>query len=206
MEHTGESDLFLIERRYKFISNPHKIDDYDSTILEDRAYLNMEDKAFKLEYKIGMLEDNIAQISEEIEGAEMINDDIRLNVLRRKKLRMERQLRICLSEYSEIDIVSKIIGWVSFLVKRKFRKKTKIGNFVMKHILSKISKKMELIYSLKEALGKLSNINRSVDELIQMQAPVKDVKDRYERLTAYINKANSIHNEIVKSVNVKVKG
>lgn len=203
MDNTGERDLFVIEKRYKFISNPHKIDDYDSTILEDRAYLDMDDKAFKLEYKIGMLEDNIAQISDEIDGAEMINDDIRLSILKRKKLRMERQLRLCLSEYSELDIVSKIIGWVSLLVKRSLRKKGGFSQFMLKHVFSKISKKMNMIYVLKESLEKLSNINRSVDELIQMQAPVKDVKDRYERLTSYITKANSIHNEIVNNVKVR---
>ena len=71
---------------------------------------------------------------------------------------------------------------------------------MLKYFLSKISKKFKMIYDLKISLEKLSSINRSVDELISMQAPVKGGKDRYERLTTYISKANSIHSEIYDNI------
>lgn len=74
---------------------------------------------------------------------------------------------------------------------------------MLKYFLSKISKKFKMIYDLKLSLDKLSSINRSVDELISMQAPVKGGKDRYERLTTYINKANTIHSQISNDIKPK---
>ena len=74
-----------MEQRYKFITNPHKIDNYDSAILEDRAYLNMEDTSLKLEYQISLLEDNIAILDEEINGAKLIEDEEKIKLLSRKK-------------------------------------------------------------------------------------------------------------------------
>ncbi len=192
-----------MEQRYKFITNPHKIDNYDSAILEDRAYLNMEDTSLKLEYQISLLEDNISILDEEINGAKLIEDEEKIKLLSRKKLRMERQLKILMFKYTNLDFTSKIIAIISLIFKKRKKQQNTIGDYMLKHFWSKISKKMKTIYELKVALEKLGNINRSVDELISMQTPVKGAKDRYEKLTSYINKANTIHSEI--SNNIKSK-
>ena len=192
-----------MEQRYKFITNPHKIDNYDSAILEDRAYLNMEDTSLKLEYQISLLEDNISILDEEIKGAKLIEDEEKIKLLSKKKLRMERQLKILMFKYTNIDFTAKIIAFISLIFKKRKNQNNTIGDYMLKHFWSKISKKMKTIYELKVALEKLGNINRSVDELISMQAPVKGAKDRYEKLTSYINKANTIHSEI--SNNIKSK-
>jgi len=178
MRETENRNIFEIKKRYKFITSPHKLDDYDSSILEDRAYLDLDDSAFRLEYQINMLEDNISLINGEISGAKSIEDDIRLQILTRKKTRMERELKLLMFEYGRLNLVSKIIGWVTFWFKSKKRKKTSIEDFMLKNFWAKISKKMNMVYSLKLSLEKLANINRSVDELIRMQAPTKDAKDR----------------------------
>lgn len=200
MRETENRNIFEIQKRYKFITSPHKLDDYDSTILEDRAYLDLDDSAFRLEYQINMLENNISLINDEISGAKSIDDSIRLQILHRKKTRMGRELKLLMFEYGRLNLVSKVIGWITFYFKNKRRKKVSFGDFMLKNVWSKISKKMNMVYSLKLSLAKLANINRSVDELIQMQAPTKDAKDRYERLTTYINKANTIHSEIYKNI------
>ncbi|MBR1907881.1 hypothetical protein IJ818_02990 [bacterium] len=192
-----------MENRYKFITSPHKIDNYDSVILEDRAFLDMEDTSFKLEYQIGMLEDDIAILDEEISGAKLVEDEEKVKLLSRKKLRMERQLKVLMFKYTKLDFASKVIALISLLFKKRSSKRNTIGDYMLKHFWSKVSKKMKMIYELKTALEKLGNINRSVDELISMQAPVKGAKDRYERLTSYISKANNIHSEI--SNNIKLK-
>lgn len=203
MENTGKNDLSTSEKevRYKFITSPHKIDNYDSTILEDRAYLDLDNNALRLEYQIGMLEDDIAIINKELDGAISIDDDEKIAVLKRKKLRMERQLKVLMFKYTQLDFSAKIIALISSIFKRKDSRKASIGDFMLKYFLSKISKKFKMIYDLKISLEKLSIINRSVDELISMQAPVKGAKDRYEKLTTYISKANAIHSEI--SDNIK---
>lgn len=192
-----------MEKRYKFITSPHKIDNYDSAILEDRAFLDMEDTSFKLEYQISILEDDISILEEEIEGAKLVEDEEKIKLLSRKKLRMERQLKVLMFKYTRLDFVSKVIALISFIFKKRKTTRNTIGDYMLKHFWSKISKKMKMIYELKTALEKLGNINRSVDELISMQAPVKGAKDRYEKLTSYITKANNIHSEI--SNNIKIK-
>lgn len=54
---------------------------------------------------------------------------------------------------------------------------------------------------MKDSLEKLSSINSSVDELVTMQVPYGEMEKRYEKLTAYLNKANSIHSEISNNLN-----
>ncbi len=203
MENTGKKELLASENeaRYRFITNPHKIDNYDSAILEDRAYLDLDNRALRLEYQISVLEDDLDIINRELDGAISIEDEENIKVLRRKKLRVERQLKVLLFKYTKLDFASKVIALISSIFKRKNSRRKTIGDLMLKYFLSKISKKFKMIYDLKVSLEKLSSINRSVDELISMQAPVKGGKDRYERLTTYISKANSIHSEI--SDNIK---
>lgn len=205
MENTGKKDLLASEKeaRYKFITSPHKIDNYDSAILEDRAYLDLDNSALRLEYQISMLEDDLAIITKELDGAISIEDEENIKVLKRKKLRIERQLKVLMFKYTQLDFSSKVIAIISAIFKRKKSNKNKIGDFMLKYFLSKISKKFKMIYDLKLSLDKLSSINRSVDELISMQAPVKGGKDRYERLTTYINKANTIHSQISNDIKPK---
>lgn len=205
MENTGKKDLLASENeaRYKFITSPHKIDNYDSAILEDRAYLDLDNNALRLEYQISMLEDDLAIITKELDGAISIDDEENIKVLKRKKLRIERQLKVLMFKYTQLDFASKVIAVISAIFKRKKSNKNVIGDFMLKYFLSKISKKFKMIYDLKLSLDKLSSINRSVDELISMQAPVKGGKDRYERLTTYINKANSIHSQISNDIKPK---
>lgn len=205
MENMGKKDLLASENeaRYKFITSPHKIDNYDSAILEDRAYLDLDNNALRLEYQISMLEDDLAIITKELDGAISIDDEENIKVLKRKKLRIERQLKVLMFKYTQLDFASKVIAVISAIFKRKKSNKNVIGDFMLKYFLSKISKKFKMIYDLKLSLDKLSSINRSVDELISMQAPVKGGKDRYERLTTYINKANSIHSQISNDIKPK---
>ena len=109
MENTGEKDLLASENevRYKFITNPHKIDNYDSAILEGRAYLDLDNRALRLEYQISVLEDDLDIINRELDGAISIDDEENIKVLKRKKLRVERQLKVLLFKYTKLDFASK---------------------------------------------------------------------------------------------------
>ena len=122
-----------MEQRYKFITNPHKIDNYDSAILEDRAYLNMEDTSLKLEYQISLLEDNISILDEEIKGAKLIEDEEKIKLLSKKKLRMERQLKILMFKYTNIDFTAKIIAFISLIFKKRKNQNNTIGDYMLKH-------------------------------------------------------------------------
>ena len=76
----------------------------------------------------------------------------------------------------------------------------KIQEFISRHILAKVSKKINSIVTLNDSLEQLSDISRSVDELIDLNVPYGEKIQNYEKLTEYLNRANSIHSKISKSL------
>jgi len=54
---------------------------------------------------------------------------------------------------------------------------------------------------LGDSLERLTEINKSVDELIEMNVPYGEKKENYEKLTQYLAQANQIHSQISKTMN-----
>lgn len=189
-------------------SNGTRMNGYDSKILEDHAYLDMEDEIFKLEHKMGILEDNLSKIDSEIETLESLGYDIQIYDLKTRKHKMEEELKEVNRKYEELCLSAKISGKISSVVKGassgKRRGLSRVKDFISKKVLAKLSKKINYVQVMKDALENLSNINSSVDELVQMQAPYGETVKRYEKLTACLNKANLIHSQIIKNTKTKI--
>lgn len=183
----------------------NRINDYDSRLLEDNAYQGIEDELFKLEHRIGILEKNLTKINSEIEALESLGYEIQIYDLKSRKEALEQELISLNKEYSDMGLTAKISGQIASVVNFTSNKKTNsfsvFKKLVSKNVLSKISKKFDYSQTMKEALENLSNINLSVDELINMQVPYGETIKRYEKLTAYLNKANLIHSKISKNLN-----
>lgn len=189
-------------------SNGTRMNGYDSKILEEHAYLDMEDEIFKLEHKMGILEENLSKIDNEIDTLESLGYDIQIYDLKARRQKMEDELKEINRKYEELCLSSKISGKISSVVRGASNGKqkglSKIKSFISKKILAKLSKKINYVQVMKDALENLSNINSSVDELVQMQAPYGETVKRYEKLTACLNKANIIHSQIIKNTNTKI--
>lgn len=199
-----------------FISNSNKdneqqkqtfiprINDYDSNILEDNAYQLISDEMFKIEHKIGVLENNLLKINNETDALRTLGAYLQVAELEERKQKIERELVELNKKYSELGLSSKISGQIAAAVNFTSNKKTnvffKAKNFLSRKILAKISKKIGYNQAIKEALENLCNINSGVDELIKMQIPYGETAKRYEKLTAYLNKANVIHSQISKNM------
>lgn len=204
--------------RLKRATSPFVIDGYDSKILEDRAYLKIEDEMLKLEYKINNLEEDLAIINDEILAAINIEDYSRAELLKEKKIAIEKELSDLNDKYFDIGAMSKFTSIISSLFKRKPKKEKslidKVKYFISKYIFATISKRLNFTFNMRESLSKLSDINRSVDELISLRVPFGGITGRYEKLSTYINKANDIHSKIsndvskfeMKNVNVPNSG
>lgn len=181
-------------------SGTGRLNDYDSTILENNAYQEIADEMFKLEHKIGLLESSISKILSEIDGLEGLGETQQIQQLLERKKVIEAQLIELSKKYSELGLSAKISGQIASAMKFGSSKKPntieKARHFLSKKVLSKMSKKFNCSQNMKEALEKLSNINSNVDELITMQTPYGEKVNRYEKLTAYLNKANIIHSQI----------
>jgi hypothetical protein len=60
------------------------------------------------------------------------------------------------------------------------------------------------VVTLTDSLEQLSQISKSVDELVDMNVPYGEKGQSYEKLTEYLNQANLIHSKISKSLGKKV--
>lgn len=58
----------------------------------------------------------------------------------------------------------------------------KIQEFISRQILSRVSKKVKSVVTLSDSLEQLSEISRSVDELIDMNVPYGEKVQNYENL------------------------
>lgn len=184
-----------------------RINDYDSTILEKNAYQALPDELFKLEHRINTLEEALTKINNEINTIEGLNYDIQIYDLKNRKHLIEQELIELNKKYSSFDIGAKISGRIVSVISSSPDKKEGLVStakkIITKNVLAKFSKTVNYNQTMKEALKNLNNINTSVDELIQMQVPYGENVSRYEKLTAYLNKANLIHSTISKNINAK---
>jgi hypothetical protein len=182
-----------------------RLNDYDSNLLENNAYQVLPDESFKLEHKINLLEESLKKINSEIATLDNFGYEIQIFDLRNRKQKIEEEIKTLNKKYSEINLSSKISGQISSAVSMASNSKnnvfTSFQTFISKNILAKVSKKFDSSLKMKEALNSLTNINLSVDELMQMQSPYGETLNRYEKLTAYLNKANLIHSQINLNMN-----
>ena len=59
-----------------------------------------------------------------------------------------------------------------------------------------MSGKFASVQELKQSLNKLENINKSVDELMTLQTPYGEADEKYDQLSKYITRANTIQAKI----------
>lgn len=193
------------EKKQKSSSSGSRMNDLDSNILENNAYQELPDEMFKIEHRMGLLEENISKLANEIETLESLGYDIQVNNLKSRKEKMEKELALLNEDYSKLGLSSKISGQIasamSFTSNKKINIFSKAKRFVSKKILARLSKRFNFSETMKDALDNLSNINFSVDELIKMKSPYGETVKRYEKLTAYLNKANLIHSQISRNIN-----
>lgn len=185
-----------------------RINDYDSSILENNAYQLLSDDMFKIEHKMNLLENTLSRINSEIIALQSLGAAIQISELIERKEKIEQELAQLNKIYSELGISTMISGQiasaVNFTTKKRRNLLSKTRIFISKNILAKISPKISLNQSMKDALENLCNINLGVDELINMQIPYGETSKRYEKLTAYLNKANTIHSRIAKNMDALV--
>lgn len=186
-----------------------RINDYDSNILENNAYQILPDEILKIEHKIGLSENLLSKLTSEIDALESLGYVIQISDLKERKRKIENELAELNKQYSQMGLSTKISGQIASAVGFKSKSKnttfSKIKNFISKEILAKLFKKIGYSQVMKESLDKLSCINSNVDELINMQVPYGETITRYEKLTAYLNRANVIHSQISRSMKNETK-
>lgn len=178
----------------------NRLNDYDYNILQDGAYKNITDDAFKLEYKISKTEEDIEAIKSQICTAQEIGDYDKLTQLQYELKVKKDTYQSLLDMYNQTTLSAKILDSFSNFIERFFGKNLSGIKFKMEHaaaiLLSKMPVKMVSMLKIKQSLQLLENINKNVDSLIATTIPYGENRNKYSLLSEYIIKSNSIQAEI----------
>ena len=174
------------------------INDYDFNILQEDAYKDVSDEVFKLEYKIAKTEDEIKNIKKQMQLTNDIHDYFEYNRLKIRKEQLERDLYVLTDIYNEASISAKISSGLTSKIRDKFVNAGKMIENLGEMLLSKFPGKISSIIEIRNSLNKLENINKSVDELMKSKYPYGEAAEKYDQLSKYIARANTIQSEIYK--------
>lgn len=189
------------ENQYN-ISN--RLNALDSELLENNAYRDLNDENFKLEYRIEQLEKELIYLNNELKTSKEINDILKIDSINLKKHSVEKELENLYQRYKGNNLSKKITDTITRPRKNILEVIINLSvNFIENKILPKFSQRFNSGLKLKQALGKLENINRNVDELVSLNTPYGETEEKYERLTNYLSKASSIQYNVSKSLSNK---
>lgn len=182
-------------------TNPIKrINGYDSAILNKTNIEEPEGEDLSIDYRIKEKESVVKDLDAKIKVADnygMQNEALSLKAKRQRVLQELDTLRKQ-QMYGGRVLGEKQAFHQSF--KEKMPVIYKIQEFISRQILSRVSKKVKSVVTLSDSLEQLSEISRSVDELIDMNVPYGEKVQNYEKLTEYLSQANMIHSKISKSL------
>lgn len=212
-EENKNDNFFLLDEtptvQYpKFQSEPlRRLNDYDFNLLKEDAYKDVSDDLFKLEYKISKMEESLKSVEAQIQAARDIHDYDLIDELVVRMISIKQEYDELIEIYNEKSISTRISGGIMNLFGENFKNKINLfkSQFdgISEKIIAKMPKQVSSILELKKTLNKLENINRSVNELMTMNMPYGENYNKYDQLSKYIIKANSIQGEISRYIKRK---
>ncbi len=176
------------------------LNDYDSNILQDGAYKTIKDETIKLEYRISRTEEEIKALDKQIQSAEAIYDYFLVNNLKEQKTLLQNELNSLVLVYQQASLSAKISGDITSGIKMKYSEFVGKIFSLVKVLFAKLPGKISSFIEIRHSLSQLESINKSVDELMTRQFPYGESTDRYNQLSKYIARANSIHSDISKLI------
>lgn len=187
-------------------TNPIKrLNGYDSAILNKTKYDETETEDLSLEYRIKEKESIIKDLDSKIKVADNYGTQNEALGLKAKKQRITEELNTLRKQQM---YGGRVLGEKSQAYHESFKQKMpiiyKIQSFISRQILAKVSKKVNSVVTLSDSLEQLSEISKSVDDLVDMNVPYGEKVQNYEKLTEYLNQANMIHSKISKSLGKKI--
>jgi len=190
------------EQLQNHATNPIKrLNGYDSAILNKTNFEEQDTEELSLEYRIKEKEAVIKDLDSKIKIADNYGTQNEALGLKAKKQRVLQELDTLRKKQL---YGGRVLGEKKTPFHETFKEKMpviyKVQSFLSRQVLAKISKKVNSVVTLSDSLEQLSEISRSVDELIDMNVPYGEKVQNYEKLTEYLNQANMIHSKISKSI------
>ncbi len=190
----------------KPVTNPVKrLNGYDSAILNQTNFEGGETEELSIEYRIKEKEGIIKDLDAKIKIADNYGTQNEALGLKAKKTRILQELDTLRKQQM---YGGRVLGEKPKFSHQEFKKKMpviyKIQEFISRQILARVSKKINSVVTLTDSLEQLSEISKSVDELVGMNVPYGEKVQSYEKLTSYLNQANIIHAKISKSMGKRI--
>ena len=181
-----------------------RLNSTDAAMLEESAYKVIDDPELKLENKISKCEKVLNEVNEKLVVAQTIQDIKAQKELTYKKAVLEKNLESLQKQYSEQSIETGFAHFISssILFTQKF--KTDLIKYLKSLLLhTKILKNFKPLaraIAVRDTIGKLNKINKSVDELVKMKVPFGEQEEKYEVLVNHLQKAGTLHSQILKEL------
>lgn len=194
------------EQASKASTNPiRRLNGYDSTILNKTNFEETEGEELSIDYRIKEKEAILKDLDSKIKVADNYGTQNESLSLKAKRQRIMQELdTLRKQQLYGGRVLGEKLPPVHESLKEKMPVIYKIQSFLSRQILARISKKVNSVVTLSDSLEQLSEISRSVDELVDMNVPYGEKVQNYEKLTEYLNQANIIHSKISKSMGKKV--
>lgn len=181
-----------------------RLNSMDSAMLEESAYIALDDPDLKLEKRIENFEQSLKIVDEKIIVAETVKDDRALKELMEQKRLINKNLANLQSQYKSQNLDTKLTNIIAqsirfaddFKSKVKLHIKLFIRRSKFLHQFTPIARAI----TVKETLGRLDKINKSVDELVKMKVPFGENEERYETLVNHLQRAGALHSQILKEL------
>lgn len=187
-------------------TNPIKrLNGYDSAILNQTNFGSAEEnEELSIDYRIKEKEALVKDLDAKIKVADNYGTQNEALGLKAKKQRIMQELDVLRKQQL---YGGRVLGENNKVFHDEFKQKMpviyKVQSFISRQILAKVSKKVNSVVTLSDSLEQLSQISKSVDELVDMNVPYGEKVQNYEKLTEYLNQANMIHSKISKSMGKK---
>lgn len=176
-----------------------RINDYDSNILNENSFKELDDESLKIEYMLNEKKEELQHLNNKIKGAQLLGKLLDVMELKIQAKKLENEITELKNEYAKQNLADRLSSKLP-KNRRRVSPLKLIARFLTRKIFSKISKKFKSIADLGDSLDVLESINDNVDELIAMKVPYGETKANYEKLTNYLYRANRIHSEINKKM------
>ncbi len=181
-----------------------RLNSLDSAMIEDAAYMVIDDPELKLEKKIEDTEKALRELKEKLIVADTIKDEKTKEELSSQIKYLKQKLQNLNIQYKSQNTETHLTGIITQIIclPQKIRKKIKknIKKFLIhSKFLHKYTPLMKLLM-LRDTLGKLNKINKSVDELVKMHIPFGEQEAKYEILVKSLSKAGTLHSQILKEL------
>lgn len=204
----GSFDISKPQEKPAPVTNPKvhskRLNGYDCAILNQTNFEGnpQETEDVSIEYRIKDKESQVKDLDARIKVADDYGTQNEALTLKAKRQRLLQELDTLRKQQM---YGGRVLGEKNKQVYHETFKKRmpviyKIQAFISRQILARLSKKINSVVTLSDSLEQLSQISRSVDELVDMNVPYGEKVENYEKLTEYLNQANMIHSKISKSL------